>query len=314
MLKIAALTDSAPLIENPIALRERWKSDGYLFFREILDPALLAWAYQQYRVPLIAEGLIDSAVEAPIWTGAEPKTRRPCDAVGTTVWKEIIKQPILNDILRIVFDDEPVWQPIVAHRSGLPSGPLKSNHDIFEARHQDGPFNEGMQFAVCWIPLRDIALDSGSFAVAPGSHKMGCLHSGTKDFRIEGNAIPDDQWLSTDYHPGDVLMFDYMTAHAALPNLSNEIRTSIDIRAIPSKAPQPIRGCVERVEGDDVSILTDEGKHITVHVDDRTYIRDMNPRPRLSMSELQKIAYPGAHVLAMLDDDGRTTVLRRNFY
>jgi hypothetical protein len=51
-----------------------------------------------------------------------------------------------------------------------------------------------------------------------------------------------------------------------------------------------------------------------VHVSDDTFIRDMNPRPRIPTSDLERIAFPGAHVMAMAREDGRATVMRRNFY
>lgn len=315
MLNLLPFTESSSLLVNPKALRERWDEDGYLFFRGLLDPALLAWGHQRYREALAGEGLIDvTRPDAPIWTHNEPKTRRPCDALGVTVSSRITGAPALNQVLRTVFDDEVVWLPIVAHRSGLPSGPIKADDDVFNQRHQDGPFNEGMQFAVCWIPMRDVVPNHGGFAVARGTHKAGLLHHEAYDFKIRRETVPDDAWRSIDFKAGDVLMFHWMTVHAALPNESDEIRTSIDIRAIPAHSPQPIRGSVEKVAGADVSILTEGGEHITIHVDESTLIRDMNPRPRIPLSEIGRIAYPGAKVIAMLSDSGRVNVLRRNFY
>ena len=45
-----------------------------------------------------------------------------------------------------------------------------------------------------------------------------------------------------------------------------------------------------------------------------TLIRDMNPWPRIPLSEMAKIAYPGASVMAMAREDHTVTVLRRNYY
>ena len=100
----------------------------------------------------------------------------------------------------------------------------------------------------------------------------------------------------------------------ALPNPSDEIRMSLDVRAIPAWAPQPVIGAVEAVDGTDVTIRTEEDELVTVHVIDETLIRDMNPWPRIPKSELQHIAYPGAHVMAMARKDRTVSVLRRNFY
>jgi Phytanoyl-CoA dioxygenase (PhyH) len=315
MISVAQLTDSTSLIGDAEALRQRYAEDGVVYLRSVMDPKLMGWAQEKYRGALAAEGLIDLANEAPLWTGKTTQVWRPCDALGTTVWHEVVKQPALNAIMRDVFDADAVWIPIAAHRSALPTGPIKEGQDIFSGRHQDGFYNEGMLFTICWMPIRDVNMDRGSFAVAPGTHKRGSLHdTKLKNNAIPPEAIPADAWRSADYRVGDVLIFNYLTAHAALPNPSDEIRMSLDVRAIPAWAPQPVVGAVEGVDGTDVSIRTEDNKLVTVQVTDDTLIRDMNPWPRIPKSELSKIAFPGAHVMAMAREDGTVTVLRRNFY
>lgn len=319
MIDVAHLTDSTDLIGNPQALRQRYLDDGVVYLRGVIDPELIAWGRGKYREALTAEGLIDPANEAPVWTGKKTDTWRPCDAIGTTVWHEVVKQPLLNAVMRDIFADDPVWIPIAAHRSGLPTGPIEEGQDLFAGRHQDGFYNEGMLFTICWMPIRDVAMDRGSFAVAPGTHHRGSLH----DISLKGNAIPrdaipDEAWRSADFRVGDVLIFNYLTAHTALPNPSDEIRMSLDVRAIPASAPRPVIGAVETVAetaaGADVTIRTEEEGLVTVHLTDQTLIRDMNPWPRIPLGEVEKIAYPGAHVMAMARPDRSVTVLRRNFY
>jgi hypothetical protein len=48
----------------------------------------------------------------------------------------------------------------------------------------------------------------------------------------------DPPWLTTDYHPGDVLFFHNLTLHWALPNTSDRVRLSIDTRAQPATTPR----------------------------------------------------------------------------
>lgn len=315
MLNLAPLTDSSALIGDAEALRKRYDDEGVLFVRGVIDPELISWAQEKYRGALVSEGLIDPSSPDPIWTGKTTKTWRPCDVIGTTVWHEVVKQPKLNAIMRDVFDADPVWIPIAAHRSGLPTGPLEEGQDIFAGRHQDGFYNEGMLFTICWMPIRDVKMDRGSFAVAPGTHKLGVLHdTEAKNNSIPRSAIPESAWRSADFRVGDVLIFNYLVAHTALPNPSDEIRMSLDVRAIPAWAPQPVIGSVAQVEGTDVTIRTEENELVTVHITDQTLIRDMNPWPRIPKNELEKIAYPGAQVMAMAREDRTATVLRRNFY
>jgi hypothetical protein len=317
MISVAPLTDSTPLLGDGDALRARWEEDGTLYFRGVMDPELMAWAEQHYRKALAAEDLINPADEAPVWTGKGSDTWRPCDAIGTTVWHEIVKQPGLNAILRELFQAEPAWLPIAAHRSAFPSGPLKEGEDIFAGQHQDAFYNEGMNSTICWMPVRDVAdMDCGTFALAPGTHKRGVMHSKyLPGYRIPEGCIAREEWRSAAYRVGDLVIFRDDTAHAALPNLSNEFRLSLDIRVGSSLAPQPVVGTVESVEGARVTIRSDEtGEPVTVTVTDETFIRDMNPHPRVPTSEVHRIAYAGARVLAMAGADRKAMVLRRNRY
>lgn len=317
MIDVPTLKDSTPLLDDPDALRQRWDEDGALYFHDIIDPELMRWAEQFYRRELAEEGLIDLANEAPVWTGKASDTWRPCDRIGTTVWHEVIKQPKLVAILRTLFQAEPAWLPIVAHRSGYPTGPLKDGEDIFAGQHQDAFYNEGMNSTICWMPVRDVPdMDSGTFALAPGTHRRGVMHDPNHErFLIPDGAIAKDEWRSAAYKVGDVVIFRDDTAHTALPNLSNQIRLSMDIRVGSSAAAQPFIGTVEKLEGNAVTIRTDDNDELAiVYVDDKTFIRDMNPHPPVPTSEVARIAYPGARVLAMADADRRAKVLRRNRY
>jgi len=317
MISVTPFVDSTPLIGDGDALRARWDEDGVLFFHNVIDPTLMAWAEEHYRKALAEEGLIDLANAAPVWTGTKSDTWRPCDSIGTTVWHEVIKQPLLNSILREIFQADATWLPIVAHRSAFPEGPLKDGQNIFAGQHQDAFFNEGMNSTICWMPVRDIPdMDHGTFALAPGTHRMGILHDrNTPGYKVPVDAIPKDMWRSAAYRVGDVVIFRDDTAHTALPNLSNEFRLSMDLRLGSSLAPQPVAGTVESVNGSDVTIRSDDtGELVTVHVSDDTFIRDMNPFPRVPTEDLQRIASPGSRVLAMAGPDRNATVLRRNRY
>ena len=160
--------------------------------------------------------------------------------------------------------------------------------------------------------MRDAAVDAGSFAVAPGRHREGNFYN--ENHKMVQDAIVDAEWRSANFRAGDVLMFDYFTPHSTLPNPSNLIRISLDMRAVAASAPRPITGTVEAVEGNWVSIRTDEGELVKVLVSDNTYIRDMNPTPRVPTTELDRIAFPGARVMTTVDNSGEAAMLRRNFY
>lgn len=47
-----------------------------------------------------------------------------------------------------------------------------------------------------------------------------------------GDVAPPVQWYSADYRPGDLVVFNVKTVHAASKNLSNSYRLSLDTRFI----------------------------------------------------------------------------------
>src|ERR1019366_6053228 len=145
-------------------------------------------------------------------------------------------------------------------------------------------------------------------------HKRGVMHDpDPPTYKIPEGAISPDEWRSSAYRVGDVVIFRDDTAHTALPNLSNEIRLSLDIRVGSSLEAQPVAGTVERVEGTDGTVRGDNTHElVTVHFNDETFIRDMNPQPRVPTSELERIAFPGARVLGMAGEDRIAKVLPRN--
>lgn len=313
--EIPELEESNALIGDPVAMRARWDRDGYLFFRDIIDHDLVARGRVEFRKALAAEDLIDPSKDEILWTGNEPKSRRPCDAIGTVVWKDIAAQPRLQSLLRDLMNEQPVWVPIVAHRSSLPNGIASDEQDLFVGRHQDGFSNEGIQFIISWIPMMDISRENGGLAVAQGMHKRGFMHDfGVPPrYPIPADAIPSEKWRTADFRIGDVLVFGYATPHCGLPNQTDLVRISIDVRAIPASAPKPLVGTVKQVEGLVVRISSDEGD-VDVTVSDETYIRHMNPHPRVPTDQVGLVAYEGARVIAMLDEGNRASVLRPSAY
>ena len=83
-----------------------------------------------------------------------------------------------------------------------------------------------------WMPLIDCPMDVGPLQIAAGSHTAGVY-----DFDIAGGAggieITDPlagSWVSSDFAAGDVLLFHSMTVHKGVPNRSDRLRMSMDVR------------------------------------------------------------------------------------
>jgi hypothetical protein len=99
--------------------------------------------------------------------------------------------------------------------------------------HQDHVYAQGTQQVVtAWIPLTDCPRDRGGLRLLPGSHRGGVLPLVEGCNGWQGVAADEDdrRWSAADYSVGDVVLFHSLTVHAALPNLTDRARLSVDYR------------------------------------------------------------------------------------
>jgi Phytanoyl-CoA dioxygenase (PhyH) len=234
------LTDSRALFGDRQALRSRIAEQGYVFLRGLLDPE------EARAVGRTGLGCLQDSG----WTegGYDPETapaRTPVravrmrDAFGDPGYQRILADPGFN---RIAF--RPPLTDLMAQILG-PSGicyPLKLPRIVYPATvvprqpgnvvHQD--YRAVQDMFTCWLPLCEVPRTLGGLALRPGSH-----HSS----RVRHRPLTELErgWLTTDYLPGDVLVFHCLTTHAALPNRSDRMRFSAEYRWQLSDQPVPQR-------------------------------------------------------------------------
>jgi hypothetical protein len=112
--------------------------------------------------------------------------------------------------------------------------------NIFPARdeyttkaHQDFPNVQGStEVFTAWIPLIDCPMAVGPLQIAAGSHTQGVF-----DFQIAAGAGGieitnplEGRWVSNGFTQGDVLIFHSMAVHKGVPNRSDRLRMSMDVR------------------------------------------------------------------------------------
>jgi ectoine hydroxylase-related dioxygenase (phytanoyl-CoA dioxygenase family) len=100
--------------------------------------------------------------------------------------------------------------------------------------HQDYRFMGGdPECYTVWIPLHDCPVGVGPLQVMEGSHRFGIQDHESEDLHVP--EIPQEraiggEWVGGDINAGDVLIFHSLTVHAAAPNLSKQLRVSLDCR------------------------------------------------------------------------------------
>jgi hypothetical protein len=232
--------DSRELFGDWEALRSRMATDGYVFLRGLLNPDTVR-AVGRTGLRLLQQSGWTEPDDDPLT--ARPRTPvravRMRDAVGDPGYRRILADPGFNQV--------PFVSPLADVMGQLlgPAGfcyPVKLLRIVYPASvvpqqpgnyvHKD--YRSVQDMFTCWVPLGDIPRALGGLAVQPGSHT-------TSRVQIRPLRELESGWLTTDYAPGDVLVFHCMTTHAALPNLESRMRFSAEYRWQLADQPAPRR-------------------------------------------------------------------------
>jgi Phytanoyl-CoA dioxygenase (PhyH) len=227
-------------VGDPAGLRARLAAEGYIFVRQLLDPGLVA---------SIGRSALGHLQEAG-WTeaGSDPVSARPLAPVKAIRMLHAFAD---TGYRRILGDTEFNKLPFVGPLPDLmgqllgPAGfcyPLKFPRIVYPAAmvprqpgnviHKDYKCVQDM--FTTWVPLGSVPRSHGGLAVRPGSQ-----HSTRVRYRPLNRL--ERGWLTTDYEPGDVLVFHCLTTHAALPNRERTMRISAEYRWQLADQPAPRR-------------------------------------------------------------------------
>jgi hypothetical protein len=114
-----------------------------------------------------------------------------------------------GDVCRVVFPQ------------AAPPFVTRAHQDQFFLRRPDDVW-------AVWVPLGDCPRTMGPLVVWPGSHLRGLLpHQGEAGCE---SSCDEADWAEFDLACGDALLVHKLTVHRALPNVSQAIRVSIDLR------------------------------------------------------------------------------------
>jgi ectoine hydroxylase-related dioxygenase (phytanoyl-CoA dioxygenase family) len=160
---------------------------------------------------------------------------------------EIIADAKLLDVLETIIGGE-IWSNPTQHvRLKLPESELPNSNDGLMGRvpwHQDNgvliPEADESHIVTVWAPLRRATAVNGCLQVIPQSHVTG-LHEHC--LQIGGYGVPSKEVAKVgapqtlEMDAGSILLMHQRTLHRALPNKSDEIRFSLDLRYQPTGEP-----------------------------------------------------------------------------
>ncbi len=226
-------------------LEASFQEDGYLFFRDVLDAAQVLEVQRDFVRVLQQQAVVPPGTSEPIWTGAGLEAIDDNGLYGLDSYVELIESTGMKQLMERVFGE-----PIFMFRGTNVRYALPNDQAHLTPPHQDHFFiRANREFRTVWVPLMEIGEEVGGLALAAGSHKRGLREHREQEnvysYQMKGRkqagvALADisEPWLTTDYRPGDVLVFHSLMLHWALPNRSDRIRLSLDARCQPKTTPR----------------------------------------------------------------------------
>ena len=221
-------------------LRRRMDSDGYLFFRRLLNRDKLLDLRRQMMTRIQQGGWLVPDTD-PMDGIADPsKACTEGDIAYTDVYHEVYKLeafhrsahwPEIMDVVEAVLDGPALPHPQKVARLWFP----KFTEHTTPAHQDFVHFQGNFQTLTAWSPVGDCPIELGGLAVLPGSHKVGKVLDhrfslGAGQLKLTGGDETGD-WAAVDYEAGDTLLFPALTVHRALPNLTEDkLRLSLDNR------------------------------------------------------------------------------------
>lgn len=265
----APLPDSAGLLDDPAALRRRYRRDGYVYLRGFLDVEMLRRLRHEYFAAFDRSYLrAGHAVDEGIFSGTRPPTLA---AHGTTDhpahafvrgqgFARLAHDPGLATVASTLLDSPCRLLPrqIVRHfdRSTPRASRAHRDHRYLDAGSD--------RLVTVWIPVADAPLATGGLiyledSAAMESSRLDNLRA-VSDRPGDTRPISHDlawvaerlgrRWRWADFRAGDIAVHSPHVVHASLDTTTDAMRLSADIRFLAAGEPADPRW-LEAWSGDD---------------------------------------------------------------
>ena len=257
-----------------------FREEGYLLVDDAIDPAVL----QPFRAEL--DGNIDAFARAALADGRlsnahaeEPFERRlhalalelddPAPLLDLGRGKQrtpgmfrIYCCPSLLDIVESVIGPEILAHPqfnVRAKRPYQDEGVVPWHQDLGYLQ----PDAEETFMVNLWIPLVDATRENGCMEVIAGSHRAPLIGhergmGPAGNFKgVVDERLPDGEHVLCPVRVGGVLLTQHKTMHRSIPNVSDHIRWSLDLRYSHPDLPtgrQQVPGFIARSRRDPASV------------------------------------------------------------
>ena len=256
---LGELQQTVQPVHHECELHLKLDRDGYLFFPGLIDTREIQAARNAVFKQLKDVDELEAPYEEGIFSHRSRRDELYKDrgefwemVSNGELLRKVSNGPTLQKIASKIFGSPAVGFDYLFLRA-VPRG-------RFTHLHCDSGFFTRFTKKVltCWIAFTDITLDKGPLFVIEGSHKFMDIRKNFDNFDVVFNkeqkaSIDEDpvsfankrnaKLLTTNFKPGDVLIFGMHTLHGAFENHATDdrIRLTCDIRYQPISEPRDPR-------------------------------------------------------------------------
>ena len=217
------------------SLPKEMDARGYLLIREVLPAEDVAGLLGEILEVVSAAGWLLPGHSPAERLADASKACGDSDEEFKSVYKQVFSMesfhafahhPRLREVLSLLVGPRLLIQPKLVARLVFPN----CERLLIDA-HQDHQSMAGdpESFTV-WFPLHDCPEELGPLQILEGSHRFGLQKSDPKTGYVCRETARGEGWVGGAIHAGDVLIFHSLTVHAGSPNVSTQMRISMDYR------------------------------------------------------------------------------------
>ena len=247
--ELGTLRESQTLLGDMAALHAQMVEDGYLLLRGLIDRKKVRQARETILHYMYEQNVLTP--DAPILEGVMPKGGRGAKMRRIAYHEDVsnvLEASELFDFFAAYFGEAALtfqykWLRAVGNEQYT-----GAHYDFVHMGRGSG------QLHTVWIPFGDTTVDHGTLAVCRGSHNLPSFARirdtyGRMDVDRDGidswftkdpmEIVENfgDEWQTSEFFIGDVILFGMHTMHASTTNLTNRFRLSCDVRFQPASEP-----------------------------------------------------------------------------
>jgi hypothetical protein len=225
---------------TPELIRSEIESRGYILIRDLIPKQDIQNLLGEITERMVSPGWLlaghdplqrvaDPSIYSAAGVDSSAYIRVQSEVCSMHSLHSFMHHPALQRVMKMFVGPRVLIHPKAAARIIFPK--VKRMTIRAHQDHQDPHVLGGdHECFTAWMPLHDCPLDMGCLRINEASHLYGLQDADPVSRYVLSNSMKGQGWAGSQMNAGDGLFFHSLTVHEALPNSSDQIRISAQIR------------------------------------------------------------------------------------